>query len=164
MGEFLNIPQFQKAGESLNGMETCGRQVERFGIGGVTLKREELALDIRQVITAFQHEIADEFRIKSNGNWAARSPRSPEEGGLAQEVVGGLDRRLVDQLTNLIHVRFLARGNLLTGFLGSFVIVEREGGSGCTAAAPLSRRERERAQEGRLVRARICRGRRPDRS
>ena len=54
---------FEEAGQTLDRMEAAENGVQRFGIGGLALQREDLGFDIGQVLAAFDDKIGDQLRV-----------------------------------------------------------------------------------------------------
>ena len=63
VGEFLDLPQFQKAGKPLDGMEATEDCVQGLAIGGLAFQGEYLGFDVDQVLPAFDDKIRNQFRV-----------------------------------------------------------------------------------------------------
>ena len=77
VGEFLDLPQFQKAGEPLYGVEAAENRVQGLAIGGFAFQGEHLGLDIDQVLPALDDKIRYQLRIPGksaccDGNFLCR--------------------------------------------------------------------------------------------
>ena len=64
VGELLDLPQFQKAGEPLDGMKAAENGVQGFAIGGLALQGEHLGFDVDQVLAAFHDKIRHQLRVQ----------------------------------------------------------------------------------------------------
>ena len=57
MGEFLDVPKLQEAGQPFDGVEAAENGMQRLGVAGIALQGEDLRFYGGQILAALQDEI-----------------------------------------------------------------------------------------------------------
>ena len=67
VGDLADRVQIQEPGHAFDGVESTENRMNRLGIGGILIERQQLQLDRGQVLARFQNEIVQQLRIVSQG-------------------------------------------------------------------------------------------------